>query len=62
MGATNNYPVCATLDETQNAFYLLALYRAMSNFPSSSGKSRNRPTCVVHLRSSWKIMRLGKAL
>jgi predicted phage terminase large subunit-like protein len=32
-GATNDYSVCATFGETQNGFYLLALYRAKVEFP-----------------------------
>jgi predicted phage terminase large subunit-like protein len=32
-GATNDYSVCATFGETQNGFYLLALYRAKMEFP-----------------------------
>lgn len=32
-GATNDYSVCATIGETQNGFYLLALYREKVEFP-----------------------------
>jgi predicted phage terminase large subunit-like protein len=32
-GSTNDYSVCATFGESQNGFYLLALYRAKVEFP-----------------------------
>ncbi len=37
-GRTNDYSVCATLGQTQNGIYLLALYRAKVEFPELKRK------------------------
>jgi len=37
-GATNDYSVCATIGETENGFYLLALYRDKVEFPELKRK------------------------